>query len=153
MLARRSVLAQLKGFNRDLRFGEDLELWLRIAAQHQIACVQQVCAVRVTHGTNSTKSIEPMLRGYVDLAEVIRGWAKHLMPSWGLNANRLVATSLADLGYWYFSQNRLREARRVFAQSLGEQLTRKALVYGLASTLPTGMLNLIRRSKTALARS
>ena len=148
VLARRSVLTGLGGFNRELRYGEDLELWLRIAAEHEVACVTSVEAVRVTHDTNTTKSVEPMLRGYVELAEVIRGWARTRMPGWGFSADRYVAASLADLGYWYFSANRMQDARRAFAESLRQKITRRALVYGAATTLPAGLVELIRQLKS-----
>lgn len=148
VLARRDMLLAMNGFDTRLRYGEDLELWLRIAARHAIACVPSVQEIRVEHASNVTKSIEPMLLGYVQMAELIREWARELMPDWGISADRYVANCLADLGYWYFSQNRMREARRSFKRSLHEAVNIRALVYGAAASLPVGAVNLLRRAKS-----
>jgi GT2 family glycosyltransferase len=150
VLARRSVLIALEGFDERLRYGEDLELWLRIAAQHGIACVPSVQEVRVEHSANVTKSIEPMLLGYVRMAEVIRAWAGPLMPAWGVSPNGYVATALYELGYWYFSQGRLPEARRALGRSLKERASPRALAYGGLSMLPRSWVSALRRAKAAI---
>lgn len=153
VLARRDVLLALNGFDTRLRYGEDLELWLRVAARHAVACVPSVQEIRVEHATNVTKSVEPMLLGYVRLAEVIREWAGGLMPGWGVNADRYVANCQNDLGYWYFSQYRMQDARRTFARSLRESLTLRALVYGAASAMPVGLVSSVRLAKSRLGRA
>jgi len=148
VLARRSVLQAMKGFDPRLRFGEDLELWLRIAARHDVACLASVQEIRVEHSSNVTKAVEPMLMGYVRMAEVIREWAADLMPSWGLDANQYVAGCLADLGYWHFSQGRMATARLYLARSVRQRPTRRALIYGAASVLPLSWIRRIRSMKS-----
>ncbi|MBZ8138292.1 hypothetical protein CLD22_00055 [Rubrivivax gelatinosus] len=147
VLARRDVLLELDGFDRRLRYGEDLELWLRIAARHDVGCLTSVEAIRVTHDANTTKSIEPMLRGYVELAEVIRAWAGPAMAGWGVDGDAYVARALADLGYWHFSCDQPRPARQAFARSLREAFTLRAAVYGMASWLPPAVVRMLRRAK------
>lgn len=147
VLASRNVLKTLNGFNAQLRYGEDLDLWLRIAARSEIGSLVSVEAVRVSHDANTTKSIEGMLRGYVDLAEVIRGWAGPLMPQWGIDADRYVAAAMADLGYWYFTEGRMPDARQMFVRSLRERIGTRALVYLAACALPKDLIHLIRRAK------
>jgi len=149
VLARRDVLIEMNGFDPRLRYGEDLELWLRIAARHPLACVASVQEIRVEHASNVTKSVEPMLLGYVRMAEVIREWARALMPAWGMDADRYVAECLADLGYWYFTQDRMREASAAFHRSLREKPTARAGMYGIAARLPGPLIGLIRRAKAA----
>lgn len=150
VLARRQVLLDLRGFDPRLRYGEDLELWLRIAARHGIASLDSVQEIRVEHSSNVTKSVEPMLLGYVRMAEVIREWGAQVMPSWGMTADGFLAACLADLGYWYFDAGRHREARAAFARSLGERASIRALVYGAASCLPQAVLAPLRRAKALL---
>lgn len=152
VLARRDVLLAVKGFDPRLRYGEDLELWLRIAARHGVACLASVQEVRVEHSDNVTKSIETMLLGYVRMAEILREWAAPLMPSWGVDGDRYLANCLADLGYYYFSQGRHREARRALLRSLRKGPSLRAAAYGIASTLPTELAMALRRAKSALAR-
>ncbi|MBK1612281.1 hypothetical protein CKO44_02225 [Rubrivivax gelatinosus] len=153
VLVRREVLAALEGFDTGLRYGEDLELWLRIAARHDLACVASVEEIRVEHSHNVTKSVEPMLRGYVDMARTIRGWAGPRMPGWGVNPDRYVADALADLGYWYFAQGRRHEARGAFAGSLREAASARAAFYAAAATLPAGLVDFLRSVKSGSARA
>lgn len=148
VLVRREVLQALNAFDARLRYGEDLELWLRIAARHDIACVPSVQEIRVEHATNVTKSIEPMLLDYVRRAEIVREWAADLMHTWGTSAEVYLADSLNDLGYWYFSQSRLIEARRVFVRSLQTRTTARGLIYGAASCLPRSLIHAIRFVKS-----
>lgn len=151
VVLRREVLQALGGFDTRLRYGEDLELWLRIATHHGIACDPTVQELRIEHDDNVTKSIEPMLAGYVRMAEVIREWAGPLMPSWGLDGDAYVAGCLADLGYWYFTQDRLTDARAALTRSLREQPSRRALKYLAAACLPASSLRALRRMKSLLA--
>lgn len=152
VVLRHEVLQTLGGFDTRLRYGEDLELWLRIAARHGIACDPTVQELRIEHDANVTKSIEPMLAGYVRMSEVIREWAGALMPSWGLDGDTFVADCLTDLGYWYFTQERLAEARAVLTRSLREQPSRRAMKYLAAACLPPSSLRTLRRMKSRLAR-
>ncbi len=152
VLAQRELLQSLGGFDRRLRYGEDLELWLRIAARHAIACVPSVQEIRVEHDSNVTRSVEPMLKGYVDMARVIRAWAGDSMRAWGVHPDGYVAATLADLGYWYFSQQRQAEARRVMWQSWRTLPNRRAALYGVAASLPGTLVTLGRRLKAAPAR-
>ena len=150
VMARRDVLQAMNGFDTRLRYGEDLELWLRIAARHGIACETSVQEIRVEHASNVTKSIESMLAGYVAMAQVIRGWAADMMPAWGLRPDRYVADCITDLGYWYFTQGRLPEARRAFRRSLKECPSWRAAMYGALSMLPGSLVAGLRRAKSAL---
>jgi glycosyltransferase involved in cell wall biosynthesis len=150
VMARRSVLQAERGFDTRLRYGEDLELWLRIAARHGIASLPTVEEVRTEHSSNVTKSVEPMLLGYVRMAEVIREWAGPLMPGWGLNADRYVADCLTDLGYLYFSESRNLQARRILLRSLKLAPSTRAAAYLLAASLPAAAIALLRRGKGAL---
>lgn len=150
VLARRDVLINEGGFDTRLRYGEDFELWLRIAAKHPIACLKAVHAIRVTHGSNTTSTIEPMLQGYIETARTVRLWAGESMCDWGVEPSRYVANAIADLGYWYFSEGRNREARSEFLHSLRERVTRRALFYALASALPNSWIAQVREAKIRL---
>jgi glycosyltransferase involved in cell wall biosynthesis len=149
-MVRRDLLLALEGFDSRLRYGEDLELWLRVAASHPVACDPSVQEVRVEHATNVTRSIEPMLLGYVRMAEVIREWAAPHMRAWGREPDRYVADCLADLGYWYFSQGRFAQARSAMVQSLREAPSRRAATYALASLLPAPVVAVVRQLKQSV---
>ncbi len=147
VVAKRQLLLALGGFDTRLRYGEDLELWLRIAARHPIACVASVHEVRVEHDSNVTRSIEPMLQGYVKMAEAIREWAGAEMVQWGISANRYVANSMADLGYWYFSNDRMSDARKTMAASFREAPSSRSVIYFAGSLLPGTLRRIVRHFK------
>lgn len=151
VLARREVLLALDGFDTRLRYGEDLELWLRIAARHDIACVPSVEEIRVEHSSNVTKSVEPMLKGYVDMARVIREWALDRMPGWGVDPDRYVADALADLGYWYFSEGQHAHGRHSLLLSWRERPSWRAALYGVLCLAPSGLVEFGRRLKSRRA--
>ena len=71
------------------------------------------------------------------------------MPTWGLDPARYVADSWCDLGYWYFSQTRLPEARAALAHSLRERITARGLKYAAAACLPGPLVRTVRRSLAA----
>jgi len=152
VVVKRSILEEIGSFDTRLRYGEDLELWLRIAARHPIACVSDVQEVRVEHDSNVTRSIEPMLQGYVAMAKSIREWAGPQMPAWGVDPQRYVAACLADLGYWYFSNGRMAEARAAMAASFAEAPTMRSVAYYAGSLLPAQLLRLLRGLKGQLAQ-
>lgn len=147
-LIRRDVLHALSGFDDRLRYGEDLELWLRIAARHDIACLPSVQEIRVEHATNVTKSIEPMLLDYVRRAEIVREWAAGTMPAWGKTPERYLSESLNDLGYWYFSEERLGDAKKAFERSLRSCVTGRALLYGASASMPLSLIRAVRAMKS-----
>jgi hypothetical protein len=41
---RRSVALELGGFHTELRYGEDFDFWLRLAAQHPVVCTEEITA-------------------------------------------------------------------------------------------------------------
>jgi glycosyltransferase involved in cell wall biosynthesis len=150
VLIRRPLLVEAGGFPSDIKYGEDLLLWLRIAARHPIACIPEVLGLRRTHEGNITKSMEPMLKDYVRVAERVRTWGADLLAEQGVSADECVARAWGNLGYWYFSQDRLRDARRAFLSSLREHPTRRSLFYGACSLLPTPAVRALRRAKQRL---
>lgn len=151
VMIRREALEAERGFDPRLRYGEDLELWLRIAARRGgVACVPSVEEIRVEHASNVTKSVEPMLIGYVRMAEVIREWAEPAMPQWGWSARQYLAACTAELGYFYFSRGRHAEARRAFARSFRSSASLRTAAYLAAACLPPKAVTALRRAKGAL---
>jgi glycosyltransferase involved in cell wall biosynthesis len=150
VVVRRDVFRRLGGFRPDLRYGEDLELWARIAARHPVVCLPDVLGLRRAHPHNATKAIEPMLADLVRMSEIVRGWGREVLREQGLDADEMVARARTDLGYWYFSAGRLGDAREALGAALRERVSARALRYFLLSCLPPGAVDALRRVKASL---
>ncbi len=144
VLVRRSAFLEAGGFRSDLRYGEDLELWARIARDHPIVCLREALGLRRSHATNTTKSMEPLLRGLLRTSEVIAAWGGEVLKAQGLSAGEIVGRARTDLGYWLFSENRLREARRELGAALRQWPNGRALRYWLLSWLPEPLVTRLR---------
>jgi GT2 family glycosyltransferase len=146
-MVRRSDFVALDGFRRDLRYGEDLELWARLATRGQVFCLPKVLGRRRGHASNTTKSIEPMLRGLVQMSETIRDWGAEILRSQGLDAGHVVAEAKTDLGYWLFSNGRPEEARQVLRSAVLDRPSRKNLRLLALSHLPSSLTTALRRAR------
>jgi len=147
VLIERDSLRKTGGFNTTIRFGEDLELWARVAADHPITCLPQVMMQRRQHGDNATENTVSMLEGLVDVMQSLRHWGAEKLILQSLNPDQLVAAALCDLGYWHFFQGNYRQAREVFISSLKEQVSKRALIYATACLLPNSLISGIKALK------
>jgi glycosyltransferase involved in cell wall biosynthesis len=151
VLARRDILSEAGGFPEDIRYGEDLELWVRIAAQHAIACLPEVLMLRRQHGENSTRDTESLLRDLIRVMLSLRSWGADKLGDQGVNPDLLVARAWGNLGYWQFDTGSLVAAREAFRHSLKEKVTLRALLYGLLSLMPAGLVYGLRDIKQRIA--
>lgn len=152
VLVRRAVLDEVGAFDPRIRYGEDLELWARIAARYPITCLAQVHMLRRRHGANATGATEAMLRDLTQVMAAARRWGENALRAEGVDPDRLVARAWADLGYWYFDARSPAQARAAFGRSLAEKLTPRALAYyASCAALPPAALYGLRRLKQFLA--
>ena len=149
VLARREVIMSLGGFNTAIRFGEDWELWCRIAARHPITCLSAVHTLYRRHGENAVGNTELLLQGTLQAMESLRAHCGESLRAEHCDPDRLVAERQADLGYFYFDRARQAEARRAFRRSLAEKFTSRALFYLAASFLPLEAVRVGRSLKQA----
>ncbi len=147
VLVNKSALLEAGLFNQTIRFGEDLELWAKIAAKHPITCIPEVLMLRRQHGNNATQLTAALLSDLVKVMTSIRNYAAKELSLQNIDPNRLVANAYADLGYWHFSEYDLIEARQAFSASLKEKPNKRALLYWLACLLPAGIVKMLRKIK------
>lgn len=147
---RTDVFRALGGFRSDLRYGEDLELWARIAARHAVVCLPDVLGLRRSHSGNSTKATEALLRDLVHMSEIVRGWGGEALREQGTDADALVARARTDLGYWYFTAGRHAEARAALLTAVRERTSLRATRYLALSCLPSFAVERLRRLRAAL---
>ena len=151
VLARTRVLRQLGGFNTSIRYGEDLELWVRIAARHAIACLPEVLMMRRKHGENVTGHSLQLQIDLVNVMRSLRGNCESELRRQGVDPDRIVADALNDLGYWHFDHGDTEAARTAFLASLRECVTVRGAAYSLAASLPQALSIRLRHAKQRLS--
>jgi len=147
VLVKRSALNQAGGFNPDIRFGEDLELWAKIACHHPITCLPERLMYRRQHGANATHNTGLMLEDLVKVMRSISHYGEEQLKQQGTKPNTLVAFALSALGYWHFCQGNYGQARQLFTASLKEQVSKRALVYAAACLLPNAVIKGLKAFK------
>ncbi len=153
VLVFREILFETGLFNENIRFGEDLELWAKIAAKYPINCLPESLALRRLHGNNATQNILRMLEDLVKVLRSLKSNVRNELASQGCNIDMLIANSLTNLGYWYFSQARYKEARTAFLSSLNERITTRAILYLFSSCLPHTFILGIKAVKQLISKS
>jgi len=147
VLANRQVLIEAGMFNTAIRYGEDLELWCRIASQHAITCLPKVHLLRRQHGGNVTQASMPMLKDLTLVMETVRDWGHRSIRAQGMDPDLLVAKAWTDLGYWYFDCGDFSSAKNAMTKSLENRLTGRAIFYYFCSMLPSGAVSQLRQWK------
>jgi len=151
VLVKRAALQATGGFDTTIHYGEDLEVWAKIAARHALVCLPEVLMLRMRHGANVTRNTTPLLQDLVKVMTAARSWGGVQLREQGADPDRLVARAWADLGYRYFSSGELHAARQAFFASLREKPTLRALFYGAFSIIPQRVVTLLRSTKQKLA--
>ena len=153
VLVKRDTVVDAGLFSADIRFGEDLELWAKIATHHPISCLPDSLMLRRQHGNNATQASENMLLDLTKVAESIRLYAAAQLSQQGVNPDQLVADAYWTLGYWYFAAGDMAKAKPAFAKSLKQQFKLNSLLYLMASSLPPVLISAIRAVKLKFAKS
>ncbi len=147
VLAKRSVLLDSGCFNTKIRYGEDLELWLRIAMFYPIACLPDICMLRRRHAANVTRDTIPLYRDLVVVMEAVREWGSAELRGMGMDPDAMVARAWAELGYCYFTAGDTSPARAAYRESLREAITVRAVFYYLVCLLPDNIIGILRSIK------
>lgn len=149
VLVWREALLDAGLFNENIRFGEDLELWVKIAAKYPINCLPEILILRRLHGNNATQNILGMLEDLVKVMRSLKNTIPNELANQHCNPDRLIADSLADLGYWHFSQANYQKARAAFWESVKAKISGRALLYLIASWLPPSVISGIKAIKNS----
>lgn len=152
VIAKKNLLLELGGFNPDIRYGEDLELWARVAALAPIVCLPRVHMLRRQHGSNATQATEPMLNDLVKVMKNLRESCGTELRAQGADPDATVSAALFDLAYWHFIAGNLRAAHDTFIQSQSYKPKLRTAMYIAASRLPAPVVNTLRRVKQHLIR-
>lgn len=152
VIAKRKLLLDLGGFKTDIRYGEDLELWARIASRSPIVCLPYVHMLRRQHGANATQATEPMLNDLVKVMKNLRDCCGIELREQGGNPDHAVSNALFDLAYWHFAAVNLSLAHETFLKCLSEKPSLRTAMYVASCHLPVSMVRKLRRLKQQLER-
>ena len=147
VLVKRDTLLAVGLFNEAIHFGEDLELWAKIAAYYPICCMPDLLMLRRLHHHNATHATVSMLIDNIKVMQALRLTIGLPLQQQGLKPERLVADAYTAVAYWHFNLQEYPQARRASLDSLRVALTRRALVYGLLACLPASCLLLLKQVK------
>ncbi|TPQ28638.1 glycosyltransferase family 2 protein [Methylomonas koyamae] len=150
VLIDRETIISSGRFNQEIRFGEDLEMWAKIAAVHAISCVPEVLMLRRQHGNNATQANRPMLADLIKVMNSIREFAGPQLSAQGIDANLMVANAYWSLGYWSFINFEHDQARVNFLISMKQKFTLRSLKYLTLSNLPKDLIIKLRSLKQVL---
>lgn len=152
VLVRKDVLTAVGAFNPQIRYGEDLELWAKIAATHAIACIPEVLMLRTRHETNATSATENMLKDLAQVMLSLEKWVKSNTIETETDLDFYISRAWTDLAYFNFSRGYLKQAKQYFLNSYIAKPSVKAFIYYTASLLPPGVIAQIRNTKMLLQK-
>ncbi|MGY6274683.1 glycosyltransferase family 2 protein [Methylomonas sp. MgM2] len=152
-LFRRDTVLELGLFRSDIRFGEDLELWAKIAARHPVACVPEALIYRRKHSESATTATERMLSQLPMVMASIREHTRDQLIAQKVNPDAIVSDAYWTLGYWYFVNENTLKARQAFLQSLKEKSSFRSLLYFISCSLPQGAINRIKGIKQKINKT
>lgn len=147
VIAKRSLLLEHGGFRPDIRYGEDLELWARIACRSEIVCLPRVHMLRRQHGANTTQAIEPMLHDLVEVMKSLRETCAAELKTQGADPDAMVGNALFDFAYWNFSHGDPNKAKVNFAASLFYKPSSRTRLYWATCFLPPALIRTLRQTK------
>jgi glycosyltransferase involved in cell wall biosynthesis len=146
VMARMSCLAKAGLFDEELQNAEDRDMWLRLAATSEVACVPRVLATKRSHGANISFRTERALRSRIKVWDKARRDFPALAPA--ATYHRMLADSFQQLGYILLTQANRKEARRCGFASLSNAVkcvatTRAGFSYSWALSLGLVTLSLV----------
>lgn len=152
VIVRKSALEKVGDFDTTIRYGEDLELWARIAMEFDIVCLPDVLTHYRRHDENATNATEKLLLDMVRVMKNIRRLGADKLSNEGINADRVVAQSLWELGYWYFTSTTPRIAYAPLQESFKEHPSPRPLIYSWLSLLPASAIVGARHIKQKIVK-
>ena len=152
VILKRKCLEHVGYFDENLRYSEDMDLWLRIAVRYPIAYSTDLYMLRRIHEHNVSENIEAMYLGFITVMQ--KHWEHYpdAIRQNEIKISKLYQKKYYELGYVFFSKNEFRKARSYFAKSLFHGLHLRSLSYLLLTCLGQKFLDKARNAKNLLLR-
>lgn len=152
VILRRECIEKIGFFDEELRHSEDVDLWLRIAFQYPIAYSKDLWLLRRIHRDNISEDFEAMYLGFI---KVIRKHSEKYgekMRQKGINVAMCCQKRYYELGYYFFSHNQFKKARKYFRESLLQYFHFKSFLYLLVTYLGRWNIDAVRKIKLKVTR-
>jgi glycosyltransferase involved in cell wall biosynthesis len=147
VLARKSALTQVGGFDEQFRKSEDWDLWLRIALRRPILYTLELLALKRVHDVNTSRDAEGMNVASLQVLEKLRRDHQSYLDQLDVDIHRVLRDAYRNLGYFYLRQILLVEARQALGRSLSHGFQSRALLYFLSTFLGRGLVGSLVRAR------
>jgi glycosyltransferase involved in cell wall biosynthesis len=118
VLARRSVIENLGGFNESLRCTDDWELWLRICSDHEVRAIPEPLARFRWHAGNTSRDAVLMLQCEIAALESVRSLHPDLFEQLGPPALRQLGNKYKRVGRRLQKKGSGVEAHRHYGEAM-----------------------------------
>jgi len=110
VMIRKACLSTAGLFDEELQNAEDRDMWLRLAACSEVACLPEVLARKQSHGANISSRTEVALRSRIKVWDKARRQWPALAPA--MVYQRMLAGAYEELGYIHLTRGESRAARQ-----------------------------------------
>ena len=146
ILLRRACLDQGGLFDESLRMFEDVDLWLRISHQCQVAFFPKVMLDRREHHGNTGE------RRFLFVDDFVRFLEKHNAAEHGLSIERYAALAYVEAARYHLRRGEAGPARHALMQSMRHRMLPRQLPY-LALAMLNGRLYRMLRGVSSAIRA
>lgn len=144
---RRDVFEQVGYFDEDVRNADDSIMWQAVATRFNFLYLPAIYHhYRVRSGSISLRKIEDRAPGIITAITKMKRFHEHDPESQRI-LDRKISRYYHDMGYSYFTQYKLADAREAFRNSINIESTSSARFYLVLSYLPEQIIRLLKRLK------
>lgn len=152
VMLRRECIERVGNFDENLRYSEDMDLWLRIAVRYPIAYSKDIYMLRRIHEHNVSENVEAMYLGFIAVIRKHGEQYPEAIRQNEINISKSYQDKYYELGYIFFSKNEFKKARNYFTKSLFHGLHLRSLSYLLLTCLGQQFVDKARNVKNLLVR-
>ena len=154
---RKSCVDTIGYFDESFLIGSDYEMWLRMARHFQIGFVDKPLLMYRQHPAMSTRGLGRKLQNGVPwevaaLQKILRLYPEARQELGDAMINQRMAKPIADLAHICFQQGDHKSARKLFRTALTYWRRPQYLAFYLASFVPPGQIDRVRRLRRRFVR-
>lgn len=143
VIAKKSVILEVGGFDESLRSCEDKDLWLRLALKYPLGKLDRVLAKRRFHSNNLCRDNQLLFSSEIEVMQKMKRLVSS--PSIQKRLESRLSKLYFELGYFFFARNNLTQAREFFRRSnLDRNLNFRTQLYFYSTFLDPRLIDWLR---------